>query len=150
MQPENIHLTNPLRTGNDLRRLVNELLNAVSPNFKMMPAVSIWRISPPLRQRVASMETFSRLLCGVTPLLAGGSEPQQFSFYLVAIKNGTNPRHADYWGEVNPYDQRIVGDGCLRPAVALAVRLRWRISTSRRSPSLALVAAERGAGDPGQ
>lgn len=97
MQPENIHLTNPLRTGNDLRQLVNELLNAVSPNFKNDASrVDLANFTAHYGQRVASMETFSRLLWGVTPLLAGGSEPQQFSFYLQAIKNGTNPRHADY------------------------------------------------------
>ncbi len=102
MQPENIHLTNPLRTGNDLRQLVNELLNAVSPNFKMMPAVSIWRISPPITGNAWRVWKPSRACCGRDAALAGGSEPQQFSFYLQAIKNGTNPRHADYWGEVNP------------------------------------------------
>jgi hypothetical protein len=103
LQPENIHLTNPLRTRNELRQLVNELLNAVSPNFKNDASrVDLANFTAHYGQQVASMETFSRLLWGVTPLLAGGSEPQQFSFYLQAIKNGTNPQHADYWGEVNP------------------------------------------------
>ncbi|MEH1303406.1 DUF2264 domain-containing protein [Raoultella ornithinolytica] len=121
MQPENIHLTNPLRTRNELRQLVNELLNAVSPNFKNDASrVDLANFTAHYGQQVASMETFSRLLWGVTPLLAGGSEPSQFSFYLQAIKNGTNPQHADYWGEVNPYDQRIVEMAAYGLLLALA------------------------------
>lgn len=109
MQPENIHLDNPLTSREEVLRLVNEMLNAVAPYFKNDASrIDLANFTAHYGQQVASMETFSRLLWGVTPLLAGGSEPQHFSFYLQAIKNGTNPQHADYWGEVAPYDQRIV------------------------------------------
>lgn len=109
MQPENITLNNPLKNRGDLRKLVNQLLNAVSPFFKKDASrVDLANFTAHYGQQIANMETFSRLLWGVTPLLAGGHEPEQFSFYIQAIKNGTNPEHADYWGEVAPYDQRIV------------------------------------------
>lgn len=109
MQPENITLNNPLKNRGDLHKLVNELLNAVSPFFKKETSrVDLANFTAHYGQQIANMETFSRLLWGVTPLLAGGYEPEQFSFYIQAIKNGTNPEHADYWGEVEPYDQRIV------------------------------------------
>ncbi|TNV22937.1 DUF2264 domain-containing protein [Buttiauxella sp. B2] len=109
MQPENITLSNPLKSRSDLHKLVNELLSAVSPFFKKDASrVDLANFTAHYGQQVANMETFSRLLWGVTPLLAGGHEPEQFSFYIQAIKNGTNPAHADYWGEVAPCDQRIV------------------------------------------
>ena len=109
MQPENITLNNPLKSRADLQKLVNELLNAVSPFFKKDASrIDLANFTAHYGQQIANMETFSRLLWGVTPLLAGGQEPEQFSFYIQAIKNGTNPSHADYWGEVAPYDQRIV------------------------------------------
>ncbi|WP_435945436.1 DUF2264 domain-containing protein [Dryocola sp. BD586] len=121
MQPENITLTNPLRCRNDLRQLVNELLNAVTPFFKKDASrVDLANFTAHYGQRVANMETFSRLLWGVTPLLAGGSEPEQFSFYIQAIKNGTCPQHADYWGEAEPYDQRIVEMAAYGLLLALA------------------------------
>lgn len=109
MQPENITLNNPLQSRGDLHKLVNELLNAVSPFFKKdASGVDLANFTAHYGQQVANMETFSRLMWGVTPLLAGGYEPEQLSFYIQAIKNGTNPDHAEYWGEVAPYDQRIV------------------------------------------
>ncbi|MCT4702214.1 DUF2264 domain-containing protein [Enterobacteriaceae bacterium H20N1] len=121
MQPENITLANPLRSRNDIRQLINELLNAVTPFFKKDASrVDLANFTAHYGQRVANMETFSRLLWGVTPLLAGGSEPEQFSFYIQAIKNGTNPQHADYWGEVDPYDQRIVEMAAYGLLLALA------------------------------
>ncbi|AFJ47197.1 hypothetical protein EBL_c21060 [Shimwellia blattae DSM 4481 = NBRC 105725] len=109
MQPENIDLVNPLRTRNDLRELVSEMLNAVTPYFKNnVSRIDLGNFTAHYGQHVAAMETFSRLLWGATPLLAGGDEPPQFAFYLQAIKHGTDPQHADYWGEVVPYDQQIV------------------------------------------
>lgn len=121
MQPENITLTNPLQSRSDIRQLVNELLNAVTPFFKKDASrVDLANFTAHYGQHVANMETFSRLLWGVTPLLAGGGEPEQFSFYIQAIKNGTNPQHADYWGEVDPYDQRIVEMAAYGLLLALA------------------------------
>ncbi|EPH2694824.1 DUF2264 domain-containing protein [Klebsiella aerogenes] len=121
MQPENIHLDNPLTSREEVLRLVNEMLNAVAPYFKNDASrIDLANFTAHYGQQVASMETFSRLLWGVTPLLAGGSEPQHFSFYLQAIKNGTNPQHADYWGEVAPYDQRIVEMAAYGLLLALA------------------------------
>ncbi|MGG8025417.1 DUF2264 domain-containing protein [Klebsiella aerogenes] len=121
MQPENIHLDNPLTSREEVLRLVNEMLNAVAPYFKNDASrIDLANFTAHYGQQVASMETFSRLLWGVTPLLAGGSEPQHFSFYLQAIKNGTNPQHADYWGEIAPYDQRIVEMAAYGLLLALA------------------------------
>ncbi|HKM97434.1 MAG TPA: DUF2264 domain-containing protein [Buttiauxella sp.] len=109
MQPKSITLNNPLQSRDDLQKLVNELLNAVSPFFKNDTSrVDLANFTAHYGQQVANMETFSRLLWGVTPLLAGGHEPEQFAFYIQAIKNGTNPHHVDYWGEVTSFDQRIV------------------------------------------
>ncbi|MEL4870134.1 DUF2264 domain-containing protein [Pantoea agglomerans] len=121
MQPENIHLDNPLTSREEVLRLVNDMLNAVAPWFKNDASrIDLANFTAHYGQQVASMETFSRLLWGVTPLLAGGSEPQHFAFYLQAIKNGTHPQHADYWGEVAPYDQRIVEMAAYGLLLALA------------------------------
>ncbi|WP_202300841.1 DUF2264 domain-containing protein [Dryocola clanedunensis] len=121
MQPENITLLNPLKSRNDVQLLVQELLGAVTPFFKNDASrVDLANFTAHYGQHIANMETFSRLLWGVTPLLAGGSEPQQFSFYIQAIKNGTSPQHADYWGEVAPYDQRIVEMAAYGLLLALA------------------------------
>jgi hypothetical protein len=93
------------------------------------------------------METFSRLLWGITPLLAGGSEPT-LSFYLQAIKNGTNPQHADYWGDVGPFDQRIVEMAAYGYCWRWRAKPYWHISLRRRRESMALAKAVRDPGYP--
>ncbi|WP_252145903.1 DUF2264 domain-containing protein [Yokenella regensburgei] len=109
MQPENIDFTNPLQQRSDVAEWVNEILNAVTPFFKNDTSrVDLGNFTTHYGPRIASMEAFSRLLWGVTPLLAGGEKPAQFAFYVQAIKNGVNPEHADYWGDIGNSDQRVV------------------------------------------
>lgn len=109
MQPDNITFTNPLKTRHNLTQLVNEVLNAVTPFFKKSSSrIDLANFTAHYGQSVASMEAFSRLLWGVAPLLAGGQEPARFALYIQAIKDGTNPAHPDYWGEIGAIDQRLV------------------------------------------
>lgn len=121
MQPENITLSTPLKTRSDLQLWVNELLGAVSPYFKNNASgIDLANFTAHYGKSVANMETFSRLLWGVTPLLAGGNKPEHFSFYIQAIKNGTDPTHPDYWGDAVPFDQRIVEMAAYGVLLALA------------------------------
>ncbi|WP_312948226.1 DUF2264 domain-containing protein [Superficieibacter sp.] len=57
---------------------------------------------------IANMEGLSRALWGLFPLLAGGGEVPFSGKYLEAIRQGTDPQSAGYWGETGPYDQRLV------------------------------------------
>lgn len=121
MQPENITFDNPLKERRDLTKWVNEILNAVTPFFKNNASgVDLANFTTHYGQRIANMEAFSRLLWGVTPLLAGGQEPEQLSLYIQAIKNGVNPEHPDYWGEIGHSDQRVVEMAAYGLLLALA------------------------------
>ncbi|MBB1201725.1 DUF2264 domain-containing protein [Enterobacteriaceae bacterium 89] len=121
MQPENLTFDNPLKERSDLSKWVNEILNAVTPYFKKNASgVDLGNFTTHYGQRIANMEAFSRLLWGVTPLLAGGQEPEQLSLYIQAIKNGVNPEHADYWGEIGHSDQRVVEMAAYGLLLALA------------------------------
>lgn len=57
---------------------------------------------------IAMMEGLSRALWGVFPLMAGGQSVPYSDKYLTAIKQGTDPQSAGYWGDTGPYDQRLV------------------------------------------
>lgn len=121
MQPEHITFDNPLQSRSDLTQWVNEMLNAVTPYFKNSDSgVDLANFTTHYGQRIANMEAFSRLLWGVTPLLAGGQEPEQLSLYVQAIKNGTDPHHPQYWGEIGPSDQRVVEMAAYGLLLALA------------------------------
>jgi Uncharacterized protein conserved in bacteria len=121
VQPENLTFDNPLKQRSDLSLWVNEMLNAVTPHFKNNASgVDLANFTTHYGQRIANMEAFSRLLWGVTPLLAGGQEPEQLSLYVRAIKNGVNPAHPEYWGIIGHSDQRVVEMAAYGLLLALA------------------------------
>ncbi|TDN60635.1 DUF2264 domain-containing protein [Scandinavium goeteborgense] len=121
MQPEHINADNPLQQRSDLTQWVNDMLNAVTPFIKNNHSgVDLANFTTHYGQRIANMEAFSRLLWGVTPLLAGGQEPEQLSLYIQAIKNGTHPAHPEYWGEIGHSDQRVVEMAAYGLLLALA------------------------------
>lgn len=123
MQPEHITVDNPLLKRSDLTQWVNEILNAVTPFLKNNASgVDLANFTTHYGQRIANMEAFSRLLWGVTPLLAGGQQPEQLSRYIQMIKNGTDPAHAEYWGETGHSDQRVVEMAAYGLLLALAHR----------------------------
>ncbi|WP_318387610.1 DUF2264 domain-containing protein [Enterobacter sp.] len=57
---------------------------------------------------IAEMEGLSRALWGMFPLMAAGESVPFSDKYLTAIKIGTDPQSDGYWGETQPYDQRLV------------------------------------------
>lgn len=121
MQPENITVDNPFINREDLEKWVDEIFSAVTPFFKNDTSrVDLGNFTTHYGHHIANMETFSRFLLGVIPLLAGGNESGKFHFYIQAIKNGTNPDHADYWGEWVLYDQRPVEMAAFGQLLALA------------------------------
>jgi len=59
--------------------------------------------------QVARLEGFARVLWGLLPLWAGGSDIKGFAeIYREGIANGTNPKHSEYWGRITDYSQRMV------------------------------------------
>ncbi|MFP2241007.1 DUF2264 domain-containing protein [Pseudescherichia vulneris] len=57
---------------------------------------------------IAQMEGFSRLLWGIFPLISGGVQTPLWDTFLTGIRNGCNPLHDEYWGDLNDNDQRCV------------------------------------------
>jgi len=58
-------------------------------------------------EKVAALETFSRLLWGYFPLLATG-EIRDGNALFRLMAEGTDPDHPHYWGEPGDFDQRSV------------------------------------------
>ena len=74
----------------------------------------------------SKMEAFSRLLWGLAPLWAQGGEIDDFSkIYLEGIRNGTDPDHPEYWGELFDFDQKIVETAAIGLALILAPDKIW-------------------------
>lgn len=121
MKRWNLPITrNPLKTKEDVRQAFGQLADPLKPYFSKGSArLHIGNTGASYAEGIAEMEGFSRVLWGLVPLLAGGGESDLWETYMQGIRNGTNPSHEEYWGEVNDYDQRLVEMAALGFALAL-------------------------------
>jgi len=101
--------SNPLSSRQDLVAALNTLLAAVDTQFPAgRSRFSLGDTSAHYATDVAQMEGLSRVLWGLFPLIAAGDSTPYSNKYIAAIKQGTDPHSAGYWGEAGPYDQRLV------------------------------------------
>jgi hypothetical protein len=71
------------------------------------------------------MEALIRPLWGLAPMVAGGWAFDDIERYVAGISNGTDPDHAEYWGDVGAHDQRMVEMAGLSLAFILAPNVFW-------------------------
>lgn len=101
--------SNPLSSRQDLVAALNTLLAAVDTQFPAgRSRFSLGDTSAHYATDVAQMEGLSRVLWGLFPLMAAGDSTPYSDKYIAAIKQGTDPHSAGYWGDAGPYDQRLV------------------------------------------
>lgn len=101
--------SNPLSSREDVTRAVNDILRALDKQFPAGKAqFSLGNTCAHYSVDIACMEGLSRALWGLFPLLAGGAEVPFAEKYIQAIKLGTDPHSPQYWGDTDPYDQRLV------------------------------------------
>lgn len=70
---------------------------------------------------IAGMEGFSRVMWALVPMLAGKvpeAEPL-WQLWRDGLIHGTDPDHAEYWGDIGPYDQRMVEMAVMGMALCL-------------------------------
>ena len=101
--------SNPLSSRQDLVAALNMWLAAVDNQFPAGSSrFSLGDTCAHYARDVAQMEGLSRVLWGLFPLMAAGDSTPFSDKYIAAIKQGTDPQSAGYWGEAGPYDQRLV------------------------------------------
>ncbi|WP_177178187.1 DUF2264 domain-containing protein [Amphibacillus marinus] len=76
-------------------------------------------------RKTIGIEAFLRVLWGVVPLLSGGGDHKHATRLIEGIRNGTNPSHPNYWGEVTDYDQLIVEMAAIGYGLILAPDYFW-------------------------
>ncbi len=110
MCPENIGSAG-LRLNNReaVSQLASALLAAAEPWFDNDSArLYLGNTCAHYGHDIGGIEAFSRLLWGIAPLLAGGETPARLMNYVAIIKAGVTPEHSGYWGDIGPFDQRVV------------------------------------------
>ena len=101
--------SNPLSSRRDVVAYLNRMLGALDKQFPPGSSrFSLGETCAHYATDIAQMEGLSRALWGLFPLMAGGEGESWSEKYLDAIKLGTDPQSAGYWGETGPYDQRLV------------------------------------------
>lgn len=82
---------------------------------------------------VAGMEGFIRLLWGLFPLMSGGTTPAWQETFLTGLRNGCNPQHPGYWGEVGDNDQRCVEMAAFGLGLALQTPLWSQLTKTEQN-----------------
>lgn len=109
MWAANKEKSNPLSSRRDVVAYLNGMLGALDKQFPPGSSrFSLGETCAHYATDIAQMEGLSRALWGLFPLMAGGEGESWSEKYLDAIKLGTDPQSAGYWGETGPYDQRLV------------------------------------------
>ncbi len=119
---------NPLRTREDMRLALRELLAPLRPHYSEGGArvrLGEGAHGAGYPAGVAELEGFSRALWGLVPLLAGGGEDPLLPVVLRGMANGSDPGHPEYWGKAGDYDQRLVEMAAFGYALALAPEKLW-------------------------
>ncbi|OAB76606.1 hypothetical protein PNBC_04180 [Paenibacillus crassostreae] len=128
---------NPLRTKADLQDALRQIVDPLQPYYSEGRArLSLGVTGAGYDPKIAEFEGFSRVLWGMVPLLAGGGDNELWKICLLGIRNGTDPEHAEYWGNVNDYDQRLVEMAVFGFALALIPDRIWEPLSERERSNL--------------
>ncbi|WP_438348750.1 DUF2264 domain-containing protein [Paenibacillus sp. FA6] len=87
-------------------------------------------------ESIALMEAFSRPLWGLVPHACGGGDSDLWPMYLQGIIHGTDPGHAEYWGDFGTKDQRMVEQSVLGLGLALAPHQIWDPLTDKEKQNV--------------
>lgn len=85
---------------------------------------------------VAGMEGFIRLLWGLFPLVSGGTTPAWHDKFITGVRNGCNPQHPGYWGDVGDNDQRCVEMAAFGLGLALPNNGLWQALSAAEQDNL--------------
>nr|WP_307474827.1 DUF2264 domain-containing protein [Paenibacillus harenae] len=119
--------SNPLATRADMQEAMRQLCEPLVPYYSEGKAhLKLGETGSGCTSETAEMEGFSRVLWGLAPLASGGGDSALWDIYREGIRNGTNPGHAEYWGVVNDYDQKLVEMASFGLAMALAPEQVWQ------------------------
>ena len=117
---------NPLKTRDDVQRLVRELIEPVTRHFSPGRAqVTLGANRALYGDPAGLLEGFARPLWGLAPLAGGGGKFKHWELWRAGIESGTNPEHPEYWGAPGDYDQRSVEMGAFGAGLAVAPKELW-------------------------
>ncbi len=117
---------NPLRSRADLQKALLDLFTPLLPYFSKGGArVRLAATGAIFDHAAADLEGFARPLWGIVPFVAGGGEFPHWDLYRKGLRNGCDPAHAEYWGDVTDRNQRLVELAAIGFALAMVPEHVW-------------------------
>jgi hypothetical protein len=128
---------NPLRSRDDLRRLLEDMVEPLYGHFSQGRArVELAANRASYGDPASALEGYSRPLWGLAALAAGGDQFARWDLWREGLINGTDPKHPEYWGLAGDFDQRSVEQGAFGFALALAPDQIWKPLTTEQRANL--------------
>ncbi len=117
---------NPFEQYEDVADGFNDMLDVLHPYFKAETAggLDLGTHGTVYDKKIRDVEAFLRPLWGLGPFLTQNDSPF-LAEYMDGIIAGTNPKHPNYWGIVQDFDQRIVEMASLSTLFLLNKEKTW-------------------------
>ena len=113
---------NPIRTRQDMVQAALQLIQPLTKYLTPGKArLMLGHSGASYDEGIAGMEGFSRVMWALVPMLAGKcpeAEPL-WELWREGIIHGTDPEHEEYWGDIGPFDQRMVEMAVMGMALCL-------------------------------
>ena len=127
MSPTQFIDLHSVQTRDDFAQACISLLDPLLPFFSPgKTRVKLGNTATRYDEVGAQLEGFSRPLWGLGVLLAGGYDYNGSGWFLEGIRNGTNPKHQEFWGLARDLDQRMVEMCPIGFALAVAPDQLWK------------------------
>lgn len=118
--------SNPIKTKDDLGHFLVGLLDPLAAHTSPGGArIQIGFTGTHFDEAAAQLEGFSRPLWGLGSLLGGGGVYDGVERWVSGFKNGTDPEHAEFWGNMRDKDQRMVECSAIGFTLAVAREHIW-------------------------
>jgi hypothetical protein len=128
-----------LTSKQDYQNKLFEVINPVLPHYSAGKArLTLGYTGANYSSTIADMESFSRVLWGLAPYFSGGGNNQIFEdVYIQGLTHGSDPSNPEYWGAVDPYDQKICEMAAISVGLLLAPQKLWEPLSAQAKANLA-------------
>ncbi len=131
-------LESPLRTREEVQQACISLLDPLKPFFSPgRTRVKLGNTATRYDETGAQIEGYARPLWGLAALLAGEAEYNGTELFVEGLRNGTNPKHPEFWGLARDLDQRMVEMCPIGYTLAIAGNKFWDPLTQEERDNVA-------------
>jgi hypothetical protein len=129
---------NPYTTKSNFQAACTAILNPLLPLFTPgNTRIKIGTSTTRFDEGGAQIEGFARPLWGLASLVGGGYDYIDAERWQRGLINGTDPAHAEFWGDIEDSDQRMVEMCPIGFALAVAPHIFWEPLTVAQRANVA-------------